>query len=239
MISVLHTIAIFYILFTLLADYVQLHPLILSEPLPSDSYDNCYSKKSRKAWQSKGQVDLVPAQERYTGCSSLETCYPSTKVEEAPLPRPSIYSQSRKSNGDRCNESLEMPNLQEGMQCNAPVLRCMWGLVAPVLRPNISTTTKESQSATVGSYGAMRQTGQLTIGKNRNGHKLQQTAINGQHLHGEERPPDANPPGKPSRKSPSNRRDQKEKGKLEYQRQNVSAHHPFQQLQQSLHGCHP
>ena len=141
----------FYILFTLLTDYVHLHPLILVDWSQSSEHGYSNPTKSGETWPSKSKTALALASERYSTTTKLEDIQTAAETTTASLKRPCAHCPHPRRDGDQCNEPMEVPYLQEGMQCCSSVLWNLWSILALVFRSNVPAPTEAFQESEISS----------------------------------------------------------------------------------------
>ena len=149
MISVLHILTIFHILFTLLADYVQLHPLELCGNSTAVKYGHSYQETSGKTQTSSSKTTLALASQRHSRATNLEIGTADPPVGPPSLQGPSLHCTHQGSNGHKHIQFLEMPDLQENLQPSTPILRRLWCVVASMFRPDLSSSAEKPKSTKV------------------------------------------------------------------------------------------
>ena len=150
MIFVLHFIAAVQIFFTLVTNYVQRHPLILCESTSCD-HGNAIPEALPATWTSQRKVHLASTQKEDSTPSQVEAGTIGAQAPRSPFQRSNFHQSHQQRDDDRRSKSLVMPNMQEDLQCNTSVLRCMWDLMASLCRPILPATSETNQIAALSS----------------------------------------------------------------------------------------
>lgn len=238
MFSILHIFVAFYILFTLLTDYVRLHPLILVDWSQSSEHGYSNPTKSGETWPSKSKTALALASERYSTTTKLEDIQTAAETTTASLKRPCAHCPHPRRDGDQCNEPMEVPYLQEGMQCCSSVLWNLWSILALVQiqrsSPHRSLPRVRDQFS-----GTMQPIGLPKTGTTSNGRKSKQTAISGQRHQEGDRPHGESHRGKESTGSQTRPKVTKAKAKIPMQMPTNLVPLHCQPIQRNHLGCPP
>ena len=149
MISVLHILATFHIIFTLLADHVQLHPLELSDNITNGHHGHTHKETCRKTQASSSKAPLALASPGHSSALLFEAGQDPAQAGQPSLQRPGLHCTHQGNNGQQCIQLMAMSDLQEDLQPSTPILWRMWCVMASMLRPNISSSAEKPESTTV------------------------------------------------------------------------------------------
>ena len=178
MIFVLHFIAAIQIVFTLLTNYAQRHPIILCEA--GSEHGNAFSAAFPATWTSQRKAPLALTQKEDSDPSQVETATVGEQAPRSPLQGYSLHQSNPQRDHDRCRRSLAMPNMQEDLQCNASILRRVWDFMASLCRPILPATAETDQIATLSSMELCKSMDRPRLGGSSMGSTNNPINLNGQ-----------------------------------------------------------